>query len=812
MMIATDPATRVLKRAQPVVDEFYAAVLACGRKTPSKPQIRLSAVPSVPWWMVFALALGFALTPAAAARPFEVRDSIEIADFIEAPLFSPDERHFVTVTQRGVLPQGVTEATLWLFETAAVRRSIADASPIEPVPLARISGAINTGPGALGSKGLVTKISWTPDGTKVVFLGRSGQDNRQLFRVSLDDRKAISLSPATQDVVDFAIAGHRIVYFAGPDASTRDLWTSMAPSLPDVVVGTGMSLTELLYPNVLKSARNLPTPFEVWSIEGPTAAPVKNESLGAPLSVIGSYHVSAMTVSPDGTRLITIVHADEIPNSWTHYEFSREADTRAFLAHAASENPQQDFGRALQYQVIDLDKGERQPLLDAPLADWQRGGEDALHAVWSTDGRYVAASGTYLPLDPRTGKGSLTTCGVAVVDTQSRKFQCLVDHTKANAAPVQGLSWQGTRRLEVSFSNATSLDYEQRNGRWNSTASAAVAAPHSPPLELSIRQALNDPPTLFAKDLISGLERRIFDPNPQLADIAMGTVTEVFWTDAHGRTINGGLVKPADFVTGKRYPLVIQTHNFRPRKFFRTGISDTASAGRALAARGMLVLQVDEPMNAFMFTPREATENGTNVYLAAIDKLASDGLVDSKRVGITGYSRTAFYVSKAITDAPDRFAAVVVANGDPGSLIGYYAGITGAIDEDKWTGLFAGAQPYGDGLKQWIVNAPGFRTERIQAPVLIAAGDPGHLLPLWGLYAPLRQQGKPVELQYIRGGQHNLNKPLEVLAHQELIVDWFDFWLNGHEDPSTDKLDQYRRWKAFRKVGLQADSVDRLSD
>jgi hypothetical protein len=86
------------------------------------------------------------------------------------------------------------------------------------------------------------------------------------------------------------------------------------------------------------------------------------------------------------------------------------------------------------------------------------------------------------------------------------------------------------------------------------------------------------------------------------------------------------------------------------------------------------------------------------------------------------------------------------------------------------------------------------------------------LLPLWGLYAPLRQQGKPVELQYIRGGQHNLNKPLEVLAHQELIVDWFDFWLNGHEDPSTDKLDQYRRWKAFRKVGLQADSVDRLSD
>ncbi len=47
--------------------------------------------------------------------------------------------------------------------------------------------------------------------------------------------------------------------------------------------------------------------------------------------------------------------------------------------------------------------------------------------------------------------------------------------------------------------------------------------------------------------------------------------------------------------------------------------------------------------------------------------------------------------------------------------------------------------------------------------------------------APLRAQGKPVYLQYIRGGSHNLVKPLQVLAHDEMLVDWFEFWLNGHE-------------------------------
>lgn len=66
------------------------------------------------------------------------------------------------------------------------------------------------------------------------------------------------------------------------------------------------------------------------------------------------------------------------------------------------------------------------------------------------------------------------------------------------------------------------------------------------------------------------------------------------------------------------------------------------------------------------------------------------------------------------------------------------------------------------------------------------------------MYAALRDQGKPVELQYIRGGEHNFRKPLHVLAHQELIVDWFDFWLNGHEDSLIDKQEQYARWRELR--------------
>jgi hypothetical protein len=109
------------------------------------------------------------------------------------------------------------------------------------------------------------------------------------------------------------------------------------------------------------------------------------------------------------------------------------------------------------------------------------------------------------------------------------------------------------------------------------------------------RESLNEPATLVATDPAIGKSRPIFDPNPQLANISLGSVSVYEWKDSHGRIIKGGLVKPPDYVPGRRYPLVIQTHGFDAKRFFSVGFSNTANAGRALAARDLIVLQVHEP-------------------------------------------------------------------------------------------------------------------------------------------------------------------------------------------------------------------------
>jgi len=47
---------------------------------------------------------------------------------------------------------------------------------------------------------------------------------------------------------------------------------------------------------------------------------------------------------------------------------------------------------------------------------------------------------------------------------------------------------------------------------------------------------------------------------------------------------------------------------------------------------------------------------------------------------------------------------------------------------------------------------------------------------------------------------HILVQPAERYASQQSIVDWFDFWLNNHEEPDPAKTEQYARWRELRKL------------
>jgi hypothetical protein len=284
-----------------------------------------------------------------------------------------------------------------------------------------------------------------------------------------------------------------------------------------------------------------------------------------------------------------------------------------------------------------------------------------------------------------------------------------------------------------------------------------------------------------------------------LSGIRLGEVSVLHWKDKGGREWTGGLVKPPDYVPGHRYPLVIQTHGFNQHEFMTVGAFTTAFAARPIAATGMMVVQVEDRSD-LLNAPEEAALN-VEGFLALVDNLANAGLVDPQRVGLVGFSRTGYHTLEALTKTPKRFAAATIADSD---FLGYWQRLVG-VDLEPGDSLrregiaIYGSQPFGNGLKTWIERAPAFNLDKVLAPLRIEVHDLNSLVFDWELYAGLRLQGKPVDMIQLLDADHVLVKPLERLASEQGDLDWFDFWLNGHEDPDPAKAEQYKRWRLLRE-------------
>jgi hypothetical protein len=219
-------------------------------------------------------------------------------------------------------------------------------------------------------------------------------------------------------------------------------------------------------------------------------------------------------------------------------------------------------------------------------------------------------------------------------------------------------------------------------------------------------------------------------------------------------------------------------------------------AAKPLAAVGFVVLQIEDKHDKNS-TPEEARLH-VNGYIAAIDQLAGSGLIDPKRVGIIGFSRTCWFVEESLLEFPDRFAAAVMADGVDQSYLQYILSRpeSPAIESERYNG----GEPIGKGLETWIKSAPGFRLAEIRTPLRLQAIGPPYssLLAEWEIYASLRIQNKPVDMVYFPLGQHVLQNPAEIMASEQGDVDWFRYWLAGEEDRDPAKRTQYERWDTLR--------------
>lgn len=294
-------------------------------------------------------------------------------------------------------------------------------------------------------------------------------------------------------------------------------------------------------------------------------------------------------------------------------------------------------------------------------------------------------------------------------------------------------------------------------------------------------------PNHFAEVITSStsdfVPKVLSDVGAQYKDFQLATREVVQWKSSDGTSIEGILIKPADYDPTRKYPLMVVIHGGP------TGVdTPLLSADRyypveKFAAKGALILKPNYRGSAgygAKFRALNVRNLGVGDYadvISGVDYLIAKGIVDKDRVASMGWSEGG-YISAFITCYSDRFKAVSVGAGISDWLT-YYVN----TDIHPFTRQYLKATPWDD-PEIYKKTSPITYVNRAKTPTLIQQGDQDKRVPppnSYELYQALKDRGVPVKLIFYKGFGHPINKPKQQRAVMEHNYEFFSKYIWGEE-------------------------------
>jgi len=260
-----------------------------------------------------------------------------------------------------------------------------------------------------------------------------------------------------------------------------------------------------------------------------------------------------------------------------------------------------------------------------------------------------------------------------------------------------------------------------------------------------------------------------------LSRVRLGAVEPIGFKSRDGTAINGFVVKPPDFVAGRRYPTVLRIHGGPVSQYQH----EFDFQLQTLAGHGYLVVVAN---------PRGSSGRGepfaTAIYadwgnkdaqdvLAAVDYAVAQGLADPGRLGVGGWSYGGILTNYVIAQ-DHRFKAAVSGASISNVLAGY--------GTDQYVREYEGelGVPW-KAPDTWVrLSFPFLHADRINTPTLFLCGDKDFNVPLLNseqMYQALRSIGVATQLVIYPGTHHAINKPSYRRDRLERYLVWYDKYL-----------------------------------
>ena len=572
------------------------------------------------------------------------------------------------------------------------------------------------------------RLRWSPDGSTLALLAFAG-DKPQVFAVPLSDSAPRALTDAPEGVSGFEWSpdGKGIAYLTRDPMSAEEARQRQDKSFV-----------------IHADAPDRPTRVMVKPLDGPARALTPT-----------SHYVDSLSWSPDGREIAY--------SAASKSGFTAQYLTRIYAVAVSSNEP---------HAIVDRPGMNTRPHF-SPDGRWI--------AFVSTNGKTDIMSSRGLAIVPASGGASRMVVGD---DTWVYDFTWARDSKSIYVIPNDGPFASREHMFEQPIVRV-SLDGHAERIIPGETVDYSLSF-SADGRRLAYRavegRTMGD---VFVLDTASGRSTKLTDINPELHDLALGTLKPVKWKSFDGMDIWGLLLTPPGWSSG-RLPMLVYCHGgpgggftfgLFPQFMHTVGQIDLYPT-EAMANAGFAVLM---PMPRGGAGYGEAGQRAiVNAWgeadyrdiMAGVDAMIARGIADPDRLGVMGASYGGYMTSWIVTQT-GRFKAASTGASLNDLTDEYYLSDGGEFMADYFKRPWENAEGY-------AAHSPLTFADRVSTPLLIQHSERDQRVPIagaWKFYRALKARGKTVEFDIYPRGGHVLFEPMLEREQMRRNLEWFQRWL-----------------------------------
>lgn len=283
----------------------------------------------------------------------------------------------------------------------------------------------------------------------------------------------------------------------------------------------------------------------------------------------------------------------------------------------------------------------------------------------------------------------------------------------------------------------------------------------------------NHPTELYVMKSVDENPKKLTNLNSFVDSLALAKVEGIEWNGPDGFREDGVLTYPLNYESGKKYPLVLVIHG-GPEGASTVPFSPLP---QLLAAKGFIVFQPnyrgsinlgDKYQHAIY---RDTGKGPGKDVMAGLKKVKKMSIVDTDRMGVSGWSYGGYMTSWLNGNYPDQWKAAL----EGAALNDWVLDYTIAFYQTDDLYFFGGSPYVKKYQKIWKEQSPITYAHNVQAPTLILGdvGDPNvPIVNSYEMYHALRDNGVHVKFYAYPANSHF---PHDIVRTTDIYRRWVDW-------------------------------------